>query len=346
MEVKVQEIEIINSGVYWSSPKRKKKKIVVISNIPLLATISLNPSFEYEGSVGYEETENGFYKPILKTESKYLLDLYETFRTEYLLKFTDLAKAERSHLFLPSSRCVTVVLEDLYNVKHELQSLVMNATSSVIPSKIEEVKALFSDKPEIQKLLAEFETNYNVVYNALGESSSLMYWTLPLIFFRPVKKTLVSPQEVFSLDYFLDKKPSNKINVYELIEKLVSCGEEPTVIKVTGPTHYATQEDINRHTHHYKNWKIDLTKEEVEAVKEHFSFLIGKTYHEAKKEAAQEGMDLWVRQIEGFTKNKSSKIRPGVLSVVIKDPRPVNSSCPSELGTISNILGLVKIKGK
>lgn len=153
--------------------------------------------------------------------------------------------------------------------------------------------------------------------------------------------------KTLTIDDFFETTPEKSklqdIDVHQLISRARTIGEEPTTIKITGPTYYATQADLDFHYLKSRSYEANFTDVEVKAILDHFSYVVGLPFDEAKEMVVSEGMDLVVEKIEGHPKNKFSNIRPYQIRAIVKDPRPMNQSKPSNMGVVSELTGLVGI---
>ena len=156
---------------------------------------------------------------------------------------------------------------------------------------------------------------------------------------------VVKVEDFFEVDLFgVDSETTTKnFDVGKLIKKARNMGEEPTTIHASAGNPYVTMEQLDQHIQRSKAYqnKVKFTEEEKQVIIDHFSFLVGKTYFEGIELARKEGMDLVVERIEGFTKNKFPNERAYQLRVSVRDPKPVTSVYPSELGVIVSVNGLV-----
>lgn len=209
----------------------------------------------------------------------------------------------------------------------------------------------------------EYQNKYNTFHKVLGgndTSSPVHYYSLPIslgptpsreekIEKREASKPHVdlSKQRVMTVSDFMNAssgfESDREIDVRNLIMRANQIGEEPTTVKVTGHSHYATQGDWDLHVEKSKAYDPSFSRREVDAIIEHFSFLKTKTFYQGRDEAKKQGMDLWVERIEGYPRNKYSNIRPYQMCVTIRDTNPKNGSCPSLEGIIVDITGLVGV---
>jgi len=201
----------------------------------------------------------------------------------------------------------------------------------------------------LKKPVYQYALPYHEVTVVIAEKQKEMPSLVPLEDQMYDFEVLLGKIKTISMDDFLETSEksitriSGGVDVHQLISRARSIGEEPTTIKITGPTHYATQADLDYHHLKSTSYEAFFTEEEIQAILDYFSYTIGMPFDEAKERVAREGMELVVEKIEGYTNNKFSNIRPYQIRAIVKDPRPMNKSKPSQLGVVSELTGLVGI---
>lgn len=144
---------------------------------------------------------------------------------------------------------------------------------------------------------------------------------------------------VFS-DMFGNKEKG--YDVYEIIAKINELGVKPSSLILNPGQRYATIQQFDEFSDRNKEYNISkISSDERNCVLNHFSYIIGMKYREAINKVTQEGMKLAVGRIEGRPPTKFLTTDMRRISVLVRDPHPVNSENPSEMGIIVEILGFV-----
>lgn len=157
----------------------------------------------------------------------------------------------------------------------------------------------------------------------------------PLLVTDPLRPISTSVPVDFFTSYGEDE-------VQEIIRRLSRAGEQPTSMKITSGSRYASLQDLENHKLANASYNDDFSVSEIRMVVKYFEKLLkGKTFKEAKVIAQNNGMKLWVRLIYGFTPNKPMNIKLDHLSVDIEDEDPKNAGMPSDYGIISAVNGIV-----
>lgn len=178
-----------------------------------------------------------------------------------------------------------------------------------------------------------------------GEVESVGVVELP----RPVVTPEVQPPapQNFLDSLFMDminpqSQTAKSIDVYDVIGRINQLGEKPSALVLAPGQRYATMEQCDDHYRRNKDYDISVISDlEREAVLSYFSYVVGMNFSEAENKVRKEGMKLVVGKIIGNRRTKFITTDLRKIKVEVRDPRPVNSECPSQNGVITKVIGFV-----
>jgi hypothetical protein len=160
------------------------------------------------------------------------------------------------------------------------------------------------------------------------------------------KDQLPTPKNLLDA-FFMDMiapspEKAQSIDVYDVIGRLNQLGEKPSALVLAPGQRYATMEQCDDHHRRNKDYDISIISDpERTAVLNYFSYVVGMTFWEAENKVRKEGMKLVVGKIVGNRRTKFITTDLRKIKVEVRDPRPVNSECPSENGIITKVMGFV-----
>lgn len=156
----------------------------------------------------------------------------------------------------------------------------------------------------------------------------------------PTPKNLL---DAFFMDMIAPSpEKAQSIDIYDVIGRLNQLGEKPSALVLAPGQRYATMEQCDDHHRRNKDYDISIISDpERTAVLNYFSYVVGMTFWEAENKVRKEGMKLVVGKIVGNRRTKFITTDLRKIKVEVRDPRPVNSECPSENGIITKVMGFV-----